>query len=374
VASQASAVSRLFGHAECAADHFREQARRHGFHLDPAQNRAAMAFEHLAEDLRGRESRRGLVARLRRAKPIAGLYLWGGVGRGKSFMMDSFFAGLNVARKQRWHFHRFMLHIHEALAAHAGQVDPLPAIAQDFARECQLLCLDEFHVRDITDAMLLRRLLEALQENGVVLVTTSNCAPQHLYADGLQRSQFLPAIRLIEESMTVLNLDAGTDYRLLKLETQPVYRVGDEAGAAGQLSQLFVDIAGSAGTEGVDVSLPQGRSVRARRHAPGVVWFDFGVLCGEAHGKADLVEIAHSHHTVLLSGVPRLGPETADRARRFIWLIDEFYDRRVKLVISAAAPPDELCITGHVAQDFARSASRLTEMQTRKYLALAHLT
>jgi len=367
------AMPPLFGDAVSGSAFFQAHAQRHGLQLDTSQNNAVAAFEQLASDLLARASRHGLLARFRRPKPIAGLYVWGGVGRGKSFMMDAFFAGVNLTHKQRWHFHRFMLHIHELLGSHAGEVDPMPAIARDFARECQLLCLDEFHVRDITDAMLLRRLLEALQENGVVLVTTSNCAPQNLYADGLQRSQFLPAIRLIEESMTVLNLDAGTDYRLLKLETQPVYRVGDEAGAAGQLAQLFMDIAGSAGTEDVDVSLPQGRSVRARRHAPGVVWFDFGVLCGEAHGKADLVEIAHSHHTVLLSGVPRLGPETADRARRFIWLIDEFYDRRVKLVISAAAPPDELCITGHVAQDFARSASRLTEMQTRKYLALAHL-
>jgi cell division protein ZapE len=313
------------------------------------------------------------VARLRRPKPIPGLYLWGGVGRGKSFMMDSFFAGVGIVRKQRWHFHRFMLHIHEQLAAHAGQVDPLPAIARSFAAECELLCLDEFHVRDITDAMLLRRLLESLQQNGVVLVTTSNCAPHQLYADGLQRSQFLPAIALIEQSMTVLNLDSGTDYRLRKLETQAVYLVGDDASTAAPMAALFADIACRDGDAAVDVPLPQGRSVRARRHVDGVVWFDFATLCGEAHGKADLVEIARNYHTVLLSGVPRLGPETADQARRFIWLIDEFYDRRVKLVLSAAAPADGLCIAGHVAQDFARSASRLTEMQTRKYLALAHL-
>ena len=366
-------TSMLFGDLESAGDYFRARARQQGFTLDPSQKRASVAFEHLAEDLQAREAQRGLMARLRRPKPIPGLYLWGGVGRGKSFMMDGFFAGVNVAHKQRWHFHRFMLHIHEALANHSGEVDPLPAIARDFARECHLLCLDEFHVRDITDAMLLRRLLEALQQNGVVLVTTSNCAPHQLYADGLQRSQFLPAIRLIEESMTVLNLDSGTDYRLRKLETQPVYLVGDEAATAAPMAALFGEIAGREGDAGIDVPLPQGRSVRARRHVDGVVWFDFATLCGEAHGKADLVEIARSHHTVLLSGVPRLGAETADRARRLIWLIDEFYDRRVKLVVSAAAPADELCIAGHLAQDFARSASRLTEMQTRKYLSLAHL-
>lgn len=368
-----AASSQLFVGTDFASDYFRFYARRGGIELDAAQKRAALAFEHLAADLVERGTRRGLMARLRRARAIPGLYFWGGVGRGKSFMMDAFFAGVNVARKQRWHFHRFMLHVHEQLAAHAGQVDPLPAIARAFAQDCQLLCLDEFHVRDITDAMLLRRLLESLQENGVVLVTTSNCAPHQLYADGLQRSQFLPAIRLIEQTMQVINLDSGMDYRLRKLETQAVYLVGDAATTSDAMAALFADIALREGDADIDVPLPQGRSVRARRHVDGVVWFDFAALCGQAYGKADLVEIARNYHTVMLSGVPRLGPETGDQARRFIWLIDEFYDRRVKLVVSAAAPPDELCIAGHVAQDFARSASRLTEMQTRKYLALAHL-
>jgi len=363
----------VFLGTEFASDYFRHFARRHGVELDASQKRAALAFEHLAAELLEREVRRGLMARLRRPKPIPGLYFWGGVGRGKSLMMDAFFAGVNLPRKQRWHFHRFMLHVHEQLTAHAGQVDPLPAIARRFAQDCQLLCLDEFHVRDITDAMLLGRLLEALLENGVVLVTTSNCAPHQLYADGLQRSRFLPAIALIERTMTVLNLDSGTDYRLRKLETQAVYLVGDEAATATRMAALFADLAREEGEADIQVPLPQARSVKARRHAEGVVWFDFGVLCGQAYGKADLVEIARDYHTVLISGVPRLGPETADQARRFIWLIDEFYDRRVKLVLAAAAPPQELCLAGHVASDFARSASRLTEMQTRKYLSLAHL-
>lgn len=370
---RAAVTARLFGDLESAGDHFRACARQQGFALDAAQKRAALAFEHLARDLMAREAQRGLMSRLRRPKPVPGLYLWGGVGRGKSFMMDSFFEGVSAARKQRWHFHRFMLHIHERLAAHAGRVDPLPAIARAFAADCQLLCLDEFHVRDITDAMLLGRLLEALLENGVVLVTTSNCAPHQLYADGLQRNRFLPAIALIEQTMTVLNLDSGTDYRLRRLETQPVYLVGDEAATGASMAALFASLAGQDGSPAQDVSLPQGRRVRARRQGHGVVWLDFGDLCGKAHGKADLVEIARNFHTVLLSGVPVLGPETADQTRRFIWLIDEFYDRRVKLVLSASAPPDQLCSGGHVARDFARSASRLTEMQTRKYLALPHL-
>lgn len=362
---------RLFGDAECAADYFRWRAHEHGFRLDAAQSRAVMAFECLAVDLLT-PPRRGLLGRVRRRR-IPGLYLWGGVGRGKSFMMDSFHAGVNVERKQRWHFHRFMLHIHELLATHAGQVDPLPAIARAFAADCRLLCLDEFHVRDITDAMLLQRLLQSLLDQGVVLVTTSNCAPHQLYADGLQRSRFLPAIALIEQSMTVLNLDSGTDYRLQRLETQPIYLIGDESSTAPQMQALFDDIASDGGSPDTDVPLPQGRHVRSRCHADGVVWFDFATLCGQAHGKADLVEIARNYHTVLLSGVPRLGATNADQARRFIWLIDEFYDRHVKLVLSALVGPGELCTQGHVASDFARSASRLTEMQTRKYLALPHL-
>jgi len=365
--------SQLFVGTDFPSDYFRFYARRGGVELDAAQKRAALAFEHLAADLVERETRRGLMARLRRPKPIPGLYFWGGVGRGKSFMMDAFFAGANVPRKQRWHFHRFMQHVHGMLAEHSGEVDPMPAIARDFSQDCQLLCLDEFHVRDITDAMLLRRLLESLQASSVVLVTTSNCAPHQLYADGLQRSQFLPAIALIEQTMRVINLDSGTDYRLRKLETQEVYLLGGDAGLVAQMAALFADLAGGPGHADVDVPLPQGRSVRARQHSDGVVWFDFATLCGQAYGKADLIEIGHEYQTVLLSGVPRLGPENADQARRFIWLIDEFYDRHVKLVVSAAAPPAELCLAGHVAQDFARSASRLTEMQTRKYLALAHL-
>jgi cell division protein ZapE len=371
---QPEALSSLsFVGFECGADFFREHARRHGVQLDAAQKRAVMAFEHLAAELLERETRHGLMMRLQRPKPIQGLYFWGGVGRGKSFMMDGFFAGVNVPRKERWHFHRFMQHVHETLSRHPGEVDPMHAVARDFSRDCRLLCLDEFHVRDITDAMLLRRLLESLQAHGVVLVTTSNCAPHQLYADGLQRSQFLPAIALIEQTMRVLNLDSGTDYRLHKLETNEVYLRGDDAATVAEMAKSFASLAGEEGQAGVEVPLPQGRAVRARRHAHGVVWFDFATLCGQAHGKADLIEIARAYHAVLISGVPRLGPENADQARRFIWLIDEFYDRRVKLLLSAAAPPGELCIAGHVAQDFARSASRLTEMQTRKYLAQAHL-
>ena len=364
-----------FAGREGVGDHFRGLARQHGFNLDAAQSRAVMAFERLTEHLLRRNENRPLLDRWLRKPPppVSGLYLWGGVGRGKSFVMDAFFSGIHFEPKQRWHFHRFMLNIHERLAQHSGESDPLLTIAREFAAECQLLCLDEFHVRDITDAMLLRRLLESLLQNGVVLVTTSNCAPHQLYANGLQRSQFLPAIALIEQSMRLLNLDSGTDYRLLKLEAQAMYHAGDAAEAESRLAALFVDLAGHAGERDADLDLPQGRRVHTRQLADGVVWFDFGTLCGQAHGKADLVEIARNFHTVLISGVPRLGNEVADQARRFIWLIDEFYDRHVKLVLAAEVPIDQLCTQGHVAQDFARSASRLTEMQTRKYLARRHL-
>lgn len=365
-----------FADGDSALAYFSAHALKHGFDLDPSQKRAVMAFEHLAGDLLAREKTRGLIARIARRPPrrIPGLYLWGGVGRGKSFMMDTFFAGVPVERKQRWHFHRFMLHVHDELKRHAGQVDPLRQIAQAFSAECQLLCLDEFHVTDITDAMLLRRLFERLFGHGVVLVTTSNCAPHQLYANGLQRSQFLPAIALLEQNLTVLNVDSGIDYRLRRLEMQPVYTVeSDLAAAESRMLETFVSLARHEGSPEILVPLPQGRGISAHRHANGVVWFRFADLCGQTLGKADMVELARHYETVLISAVPQLVPEIADQAQRFVWMVDEFYDRHVKLVLAADVPVDQLCTEGRAAADFARTASRLIEMQSRKYLSLPHL-
>lgn len=362
------------------ARRIRLRARRHGFELDAAQERALEHFERLHEDFLGLERLENpLVRLLARRRVVRGIYLWGGVGRGKSFLMDSFFAGAPVARKRRVHFHRFMQEIHRGLAARQGQADPLIAIARDIARETRLICLDEFHITDITDAMLMRRLLEGLFGQRVVLVTTSNFAPDELYLHGLQRGQFLPAIELIKEHLDVVNVDGGIDYRLRELEKAGIYHT--EADADARLEQAFASIVRHevADTQSLEV---EGRMIKVRRQAPGIAWFDFDELCDGPRGKADYIEIARRYHTVLLSGVPRFGPGDADRLRRFVWLVDEFYDRRVKLMLSAAAPPEELVGEGGGSDLFQayldlslreRLASRLTEMQTRAYLSEPHL-
>jgi cell division protein ZapE len=233
-----------------------------------------------------------------------------------------------------------------------------------------LLCLDEFHVTDITDAMLMRRLLEGLFEQGVVLVTTSNQHPDQLYKDGLQRSQFLPAIELIKRNLEIVNVDGGTDYRLRELERAGVYHIG--ANADMRLDQAFMKIARH---ESADMSALEieGRVISARRHARGVAWFDFSDLCDGPRGKADYIELARRYHTILLSGIPRFKRDQADVIRRFTWLVDEFYDRRVKLIMSADAPPPELYPWAEGGDQFERTISRLTEMQTRDYLSEPHL-
>src|SRR5689334_2803522 len=274
-----------------------QHAAEHGFSLDSSQLVAVEHFQRLYEDLIGLERlESSLVRLLARKRVVRGLYLWGGVGRGKSFLMDSFFNCAPAQRKRRIHFHRFMQEIHRELHVRTGQADPLAGIARDFAKETRLLCLDEFHITDITDAMLMKRLLEAFFEQGVVIVTTSNFAPDALYLHGLQRSQFLPAIDLIKQNLDVVNVDAGTDYRLRELEKAGVYHV--EANADAALERAFMNIARheSAGAAELEI---EGRLVHARRDARGVAWFDFRELCDGPRGKADYIELARRYHTVL---------------------------------------------------------------------------
>ncbi len=311
-----------------------------------------------------------LIRLLARKQTVRGAYLWGGVGRGKSFLMDSFFNCAPVARKKRIHFHRFMQEIHRGLNAHQGKENPLAIIAREIAKETRLLCLDEFHVTDITDAMLMRRLLEGLFEHGVVLVTTSNQEPDQLYKDGLQRTQFLPAIDLIKQNLHVVNVDGGTDYRLRELERAGVYHTEPDADA--RLEQAFMNIARHESTDTSALEI-EGRVINARRHARGVAWFDFRELCDGPRGKADYIELARRYHTVLLSDIPEFKVDEADIVRRFTWLVDEFYDRRVKLIVSAAAPPADLYAWAEGGDQFERTISRLIEMQTRDYLSEPHL-
>jgi len=349
----------------------RQHAREHGFEPDESQYAALQHLQRVYEDLIALERlEASLIRLLARKQTVKGVYLWGGVGRGKSFLMDSFFNCAPVTRKKRIHFHRFMQEIHQALNRHQGQEEPLALIAREIAKETRLLCLDEFHVTDITDAMLMRRLLEGLFEQGVVLVTTSNQHPDQLYKDGLQRSQFLPAIELIKRNLEIVNVDGGTDYRLRELERAGVYHIG--ANADMRLDQAFMKIARH---ESADMSALEieGRVISARRYARGVAWFDFSDLCDGPRGKADYIELARRYHTILLSGIPRFKRDQADVIRRFTWLVDEFYDRRVKLIMSADAPPPELYPWAEGGDQFERTISRLTEMQTRDYLSEPHL-
>jgi cell division protein ZapE len=349
-----------------------QHAAEHGFSLDTAQHAALTRFQRLYEDLIALERLdESLLRLLARKRVVQGLYLWGGVGRGKSFLMDSFFNCAPAVRKRRSHYHRFMQEIHARLQAVQGQPEPMALVAKEVAKETRLLCLDEFHVSDITDAMLLRRLLEGLFEHGVVLVTTSNYAPDDLYPNGLQRNQFLPAIALLKSHLEVINVDAGVDYRLLTLEKAGTYHVvGANADAA--MEEAFLAVARHE-TDPVETLEIEGRPVPVRRHARGVAWFEFGALCDGPRGKPDYIELSRHYHTILLSGVPVFHPQDRDKVRRFIWLVDEFYDRRVKLILSAAALPDGLYAEGDGKAEFARTASRLTEMQTRRYLSEPHL-
>ncbi len=370
-------VSNRYGHFTLAHDSsdiagwVRQHGHEHGFELDGSQRAALEVLQGVYEDLIALERlEASLIRLLARKRNVQGAYLWGGVGRGKSFLMDSFYNCVPVARKKRIHFHRFMQEIHRALHQHQGREDPLAIIARDVARDTRLLCLDEFHVTDITDAMLMRRLFEGLIAHGVVLVTTSNQHPDQLYKDGLQRSQFMPAIELIKRSLHVVNVDGGADYRLRELERAGVYHSGPDADA--HLEQAFMAIARHESIDSSTLEI-EGRFIQARQLARGVAWFDFRELCDGPRGKADYIELARRYHTVLLSGIPQFEIDEADIVRRFTWLIDEFYDRRVKLIVSAAAPPGELYAWAEGGDQFERTISRLIEMQTRGYLSEPHL-
>lgn len=350
----------------------KQAAARHGYHLDPAQQNAAQAFERLYRALMEAEGEgRSLFRLFQRNQPLTGVYLWGGVGRGKSFLMDAFFEAIPLERKRREHYHRFMQEIHERLKSLQGEAEPLRLIGREMSRSARLLCLDEFHIADIGDAMIMRNLLDALFVHGVALVTTSNQQPDDLYQHGLQRERFLPAIDLIKKHMQVVELDGGTDYRLVALEKAGVFHCPLDEATDNAMQSTFLDIAGESGTG--DTLAIASRPIRSRRVAQGVAWFDFSELCDGPRGQADYIELARRFHTVLISAVPVFGREDTDRRRRFTWLIDEFYDRRVKLVVSAEAALNALFENTGGGSEIERTESRLIEMQTRRYLGKAHL-
>jgi len=304
---------------------------------------------------------------------IKGLYFWGGVGRGKTYLMDNFFESLPFPQKMRMHFHRFMRRVHSELKLLDGQKNPLQKVADIIAAETKVICFDEFFVSDITDAMILGTLMSELFERGVVLVATSNIVPDGLYKDGLQRARFLPAIELLKKYTLVVNVDGGVDYRLRALEQAELYHYPLDATADSSLQKSFRSLLASPIDEkSNEILIVEGREITSRFSAEGVVWFDFVAICDGPRSQNDYIELSKEYHTVFVSNVPALGRANDDQARRFINLVDEFYDRHVKLVLSAEKPLAELYSEGKLNFEFQRTVSRLLEMQSHEYLAMEH--
>jgi cell division protein ZapE len=353
---------------------YEAELQTRGFQSDPAQQRAVDALDRCARDWAAYKDKRSNAFKklINRPDVPRGVYMYGGVGRGKSFLMDCFFNAVPIRRKVRLHFHEFMREVHRELAALQGTVNPLDVLGERISKRYKLICFDEFHVADITDAMILHRLLVSLFENGVGFVTTSNFRPDDLYPGGLHRDRILPAIALLNERLEVLNVDNGTDYRRRTLEKVRLYHtpLGPEADAEMEIA--FNQLAEV--QDGDPLLHIEMREIRARRRAGGVVWFDFRELCGGPRSQNDYLEIASQFHTVLLSNVPYMPVNMASPARRFTWLVDVLYDRRVKLILSAAVPPEALYTEGPLAHEFPRTVSRLNEMQSAEFLALERRT
>lgn len=371
------------------AQRYQQDLERHGYISDAAQLQAVQALQQLYERLveeypqspwgnGGNLLRRvsalasGLVGR-RQQRTQRGLYFWGGVGRGKTYLMDIFFESLPFEQKMRTHFHRFMRRVHSELKTLKSHKDPLNTVADRLADEAWVICFDEFFVIDITDAMILANLLERLFERGVVLVATSNIAPDGLYKDGLQRVRFLPAIELLKKHTAVLNVDGGVDYRLRALQKAALYYDANDSASEQQLQDCFNSLVPDTQHVEQNVSLEiNGRNISAKCISDDVAWFSFAALCDGPRSQNDYIEIAREFHAVIVAGVPLFTERNDDQARRFIYLVDEFYDRNVKLILSADKPMLQLYSEGRLAFEFERTVSRLQEMQSQEYLAREH--
>ena len=349
---------------------------------DAAQANAVQALDTLFSTLTSPKPKKkpvGILSRLLGTKSDGeaqdkqcGLYIWGPVGRGKSYLVDTFFDCLPLSNKKRIHFHSFMRAVHHDLKNLSNERDPLQLVAKKWADEITVLCLDEFHVGDITDAMILANLLEGLFANGVTIVTTSNDKPSELYKDGLQRQRFIPAIQLLETKLKVIELAGPIDYRLRALEQAQVYYAPHAHGTIDELTERFAAIAGQFESNGaIEV---EGRKIPTLARAEGAVWFDFAALCEGPRSVTDYIEIALCHHTLFLSDTPLFNNDMNDAARRFINLIDELYDRNVNLIISAAGEPEDLYAGERLEKFFRRTVSRLREMQSHEYLARPHIS
>ncbi len=356
---------------------YQQDLRQEGFVADECQARAVEKLQVLQEQLISIGQAKGsLLSRLlgnRRTEPVSGLYFWGGVGRGKTYLMDSFYESLPFQQKMRVHFHRFMRQVHRDLNRLKGRKNPLQLIAADIADEIRVICFDEFFVSDIGDAMILGGLMEQLFARGVTLVATSNITPERLYENGLQRQRFLPVIDLIKTHCEVMNLDGGTDYRLRALTQAQLYYWPLDEGAEQAMGETFDSLVPNREEVRKQVFIEvEGRDIPCRYIAEDVVWFDFEALCAGPRSQNDYIELAREFHAVLVSGVPVMGGDKDDEARRFINMIDEFYDRGVKVAVSAEAGLPYLYGKGNLEFEFERTRSRLLEMQSHEYLARPH--
>ena len=359
----------------------RAEVAAHRLEFDASQVDAAVRLDRLGTALKSPGSVRErlrkhlvwLTSASTAAAPLRGLYLWGGVGRGKTMLMDSFYEALRFSRRERCHYYRFMRGVHAELRSLKSRTQPLETVAQRLSQHSRIICLDEFFVADIADAMILSGLLAGLFRRGVTLVATSNTPPDDLYRDGLQRERFLPAIELIKKHVDVLHLDGGVDYRLRQLEQAPTYLDSAREDASVQLRQRFAALAG-ASIQGPSQLIVEDRAIAAVARGAGMVWFEFNELCEGPRSQNDYIELARTFHTIFISNIPEFTWRNENAARRFVMLIDEFYDRNVKIVVSAAAAPAALYHgDGERLQfDFQRASSRLVEMQTQHYLASPH--
>ena len=349
-------------------EYYENELQTRGYQSDAAQLAAVERLQRCYDEWVGYKARRSNAFKKLISHPELprGVYMWGGVGRGKSFLMDSFFAVVPVQRKTRLHFHEFMREVHRELEELKGTADPLDELARRVAKRYRLICFDEFHISDIADAMILYRLLDRLFGAGVQFVMTSNYDPDLLYPDGLHRDRLLPAIELIKSKLDVINVDAGTDYRKRTLSQVTAYHTPLGAAADHALRADFAKLA--AVPDESPILRIEKRELKALRKADGVVWFDFATLCGGPRSQNDYLELASRFHAVILSEVPKMSPRNASEARRFTWLIDVFYDHKVKLLMSAEVPAEELYVEGPMANEFARTVSRITEMQSKEYL------
>ncbi len=344
------------------------QLSARGYQADSAQLQAVIRLQQMVDETVAFKARRSnrLKKWLDRSDPPRGVWLWGGVGRGKSFLMDLFFDVVPMVRKTRLHFHEFMRGVHRELRELRQVQDPLDEVARRIAARYRLICFDEFHVSDVADAMILERLLHGLFRHGVTFVMTSNYRPDDLYPDGLHREALLPAIALLRQHLDVVCVDAGIDYRRLEAEQAYAWRSPCDAAVLSELEQAFSRVAGAPGQpERLEI---ERREVPALRRCEEVVWFSFDTLCATPRSQLDYLEIASRFHTVFLSGVPRMSAAMSSEARRFTWLVDVLYDQKVKLLVCADCPADQLYTQGAFAHEFTRTVSRLVEMQSRDYL------